>query len=667
MAVNIIGAVIALLVIMGIIVSTIGYVSFTNSFKKEYAETTYHMANTAALLINGDNVDAYLAGKEKEEYKTTKENLDLYCKSINVTIVYLIKVDTSDYGRFVSVFNCINNSVGNTNYTEWELGHKRDTTNDEYAQKYKALYNKESTAETVYRTHPTDGQIPHITTLVPVTNSNGDVVSILCMQRPMSELDSARDSYLIRVGISTVILALIAAAFAITFIKNQFIKPIKTVSDEATRFAKENSKGVHLGKISKFDDIYNLAGSIDTMETDMLNYIENLTSITAEKERIGAELTVASVIQENSIPNIFPAFPERKDFDIYGSMTPAKAVGGDFYNFFLVDEDHLAFVIGDVSGKGVPAALFMMVTNILVSDRTRMGGTPAEILKYVNENICEHNKADMFVTLWLGILEVSTGKITAANAGHDDAAIYRNGESFELLKTKHNLVVGAMAGLEFTDFEIQLNKGDKLFLYTDGVPEATNEKLEMFSSERMVEALNKYKEQCPEDILDGIRISVNEFVGSAPQFDDLTMLCIELNGDEDDSNELTVEAKKENLAQVIDFVDSFLEKNDCSMRAQMQIDLSVEELFVNIANYAYEDKTGTAGISIGIDGREVTIVLKDEGIPYNPLDKPDPDTSLSAQDREIGGLGIFLVKKNMDSVSYEYADNKNILTMKKMI
>ncbi|MBR3423288.1 MAG: SpoIIE family protein phosphatase, partial [Clostridia bacterium] len=213
-----------------------------------------------------------------------------------------------------------------------------------------------------------------------------------------------------RVAVSTILLAVVASVFAALFIRRQFVKPIRKVANEATRFAKENTKGEPLRGISRYRELAALAESIDTMETDMVSYIENLTEVTAEKERIGAEMSLANEIQMNSIPNDFPAFPERRDFDIYASMDPARDVGGDFYNFFMIDDDRIALVIGDVSGKGVPAALFMMVTNILISDRTYMGGTPAEILDFVNANICAHNKAEMFVTVWLGILELSTGK-----------------------------------------------------------------------------------------------------------------------------------------------------------------------------------------------------------------------------------------------------------------
>jgi len=398
----------------------------------------------------------------------------------------------------------------------------------------------------------------------------------------------------------------------------------------------------------------------------IISYTEKQRGLVVEKGRMQSELDIAKTIQENSIPNIFPAFPARKEFDIYASMTPAKEVGGDFYNFFLVDDDHLAMVMADVSGKGIPAALFMMVTNILISDRTHMGGTPAEILTFVNDNICEHNKADMFVTVWLGILEISTGRIIAANAGHDDPAVYRKNGEFEIVKNKHGLVVGAMGGIKYKDFEIQLNSGDKLFLYTDGVPEATDKDNNMFALERMLKALNRYKEKNPKGVLDGINEEVNSFVGDAPQFDDLTMMCLELK-EKEKVKSLIVDATIENLNAVNEFIDGFLEENGCTARAQMQIDLAVEEIYVNIANYAYGDSVGKAEVTIENHNSEVMIVFSDSGVPYNPLEKADPDITASADDRQIGGLGIFLTKKNMDAVSYEYKDGKNILTMKKRI
>ncbi len=524
---NIIGAIVMLMVVFAVVVSVLGVLSFNSAFKKEISTSTYHMADTATMLVNGDELDDYLAGKKKEEYQQAKNYLDVYCKKIHVSITYVIMVDTSDYGRFVSIFNCVDNTVDDTSYTEWELGHKRDTTNEEYRQKYKAIYENGSDCETVFRFNTTDGQHPHITTMVPVRDSAGNVAGILCMQRPISELSNARRPFLITTAVSALVIAAIASVFIAMFIKRQVVSPIIRVSKEATRFAAENTKGESLGKISSYEELQNLAGSIETMETDMVRYMDNLSAVAAEKERIGTELSLAKNIQENSIPHKFPAFPDRDEFDIYASMDPAKEVGGDFYNYYFIDDDHLALVIGDVSGKGIPASLSMMATNIIMGNRAMMGGTPAEIMYYVNNRICAKNTVGMFVTLWLGILEISTGKLTYTSAGHDDPAVYRRGGTFELIRTKHGLVAGGMADMVYKDYEMQLNEGDKVFLYTDGVPEATDKDNNMYTAARMLEALNIHREETPQQILKGIRSSVDGFVGEAPQFDDITMLCIE--------------------------------------------------------------------------------------------------------------------------------------------
>ncbi len=530
-AINIIGAIVIFMIIFGITVSTIGYYSFTDSFKQEYTDTTYHMAQTAAALVDGNRIDDYLIKNGDEpDYRRSKKYLDLFCVKMNVSIVYVIKVDTSDYGRFTSIFN----SVGkDTPYTEWELGYQRDTTNEEYRRVYRELYEKKTAYGTIYRTTNLRGAPPHITTLVPVKNNVDEVTALLCIQRPIQEMLDARRPYLIIVAISTFFLTLIACVLTAYYILRHFITPIRKVIKEAKRFASENSAGEKLGSdISRIEEISDLATSIDKMEDDMLSYIDNVTLFTAEKERISAELSLAAKIQENSLPNEFPAFPDRKDFDIYASMDPAKDVGGDFYYFFLVDDDHLAISIADVSGKSIPAALLMMITNILINERTRVGSTPAEVLRIVNQRICEHNKADMFVTVWLGVLELSTGKLISANAGHEDPAVMRKGGEFELIKTKHGLVIGAMEGVSYRDHEIQLHRGDKLFLYTDGVPEATDADNKMFTIARMIESLNRYKDGSPQEIIEGVTHSVSEFVGDAPQFDDLTAVCLELKEDE---------------------------------------------------------------------------------------------------------------------------------------
>ena len=532
MAANVIGAIILLLVICGLLVSSIGMASFATAFKNEYATSTYHMADTATALINGDHLEDYLDGLESEEYEKTRSNLDIYCKKMSVSLIYVILVDRSDYGRFVSVFNSVDNSVDNSSYVPWELGHKRDTTNDEYRERYRALYEKESCFETIYRTHPTDGQHPHITTLVPVTKSSGEVAAILCMQRPMSELEEASRPFVQKIAFSTILLSIIAVAFAAVFFKRQVVEPVKIASDEASRFARENTKGKPIGKISKYEEIARLATSIDTMETDMVNYMEHLTTLTADKQRISTELSLATQIQATMMPHIYPAFPDRTEFDIYALMHPAKEVGGDFYDFFLIDEDHLCMVIADVSGKGIPAALFMMASKIILQSCAMLGQSAAEILTKTNEAICSNNKAGMFITVWLGILEISSGKLTAANAGHEYPVIKRADGAFEVMKDKHGLVIGALEGVRYREYELQFEPGMKLFLYTDGVPEASDAENRMFGLPRMLSALNADKDAGPEKLLNHVLDAMGDFVKDAEQFDDTTMLCLEYRGKE---------------------------------------------------------------------------------------------------------------------------------------
>ncbi len=258
--------------------------------------------------------------------------------------------------------------------------------------------------------------------------------------------------------------------------------------------------------------------------------MEEVKRVTAEKERIGTELHMAKQIQEGMLPSIFPAFPDRAEFDLYASMVPAKEVGGDFYDFFLIDDDHLALVMADVSGKGVPGALFMMASKIILHSCAVQGGSPAEVLAQANKTICANNPMEMFVTVWLGILELSTGRLTAANAGHEYPIIKRADGSFELFKDQHGFVIGGMDGAKYRSYDLELRSGDKLFLYTDGVPEATDSDKEMFGTERLLAALNKLQSNAPEEILTSLRETVDCFVGDAEQFDDLTMLCLEYKG-----------------------------------------------------------------------------------------------------------------------------------------
>ena len=252
-------------------------------------------------------------------------------------------------------------------------------------------------------------------------------------------------------------------------------------------------------------------------------------ALTTKTVRIDAELELATRIQADALPRVFPAFPDRGEFDLYASMDPAKEVGGDFYDFFLVDEDHLCLVIGDVSGKGIPAALFMMAAKAVIESNAMAGKLPSRVLSDTNDALCAREQEDMFVTVWIGILEISTGKLTAANGGHEYPALMKDGR-FELYKDKHGMIIGGMAGMVYRDYELQLKPGDKLFVYTDGVPEAHDSEKKMFGTDRMIGTLNESRENAPEEILKSMRKAVDVFAGNAEQFDDLTMLCLEYKG-----------------------------------------------------------------------------------------------------------------------------------------
>ena len=263
--------------------------------------------------------------------------------------------------------------------------------------------------------------------------------------------------------------------------------------------------------------------SLIIMYCVIFNY--NSTKLAATQ----TELNMATEIQASMLPSIFPAFPEREDIDLYASMDPAKEVGGDFYDFFMIDDDHLGIVIADVSGKGVPAALFMMISKTVVQNYAKLGISAGEVLNKANDALCAQNKMEMFVTTWVGILELSTGKMNCANAGHEYPAIFHDGK-FELYMDKHGLVLGAMEGAKYKEYDLQLEKGDKFFVYTDGVPEATNANEELYGTDRMIEALNSDTTADTKEVLRIVRASVDAFVGGAEQFDDLTMLCLEYKG-----------------------------------------------------------------------------------------------------------------------------------------
>lgn len=389
--------------------------------------------------------------------------------------------------------------------------------------------------------------------------------------------------------------------------------------------------------------------------------LEKQAADSSARQRIETELNVATRIQADMLPRIFPAFPERREFDIYASMAPAKEVGGDFYDFFLVDNDHLAMVIADVSGKGVPAALFMVITKTLLKNAVQTGASPKEALEKVNNQLCENNESEMFVTVWLGIYEISTGKLTAANAGHEYPAIRRSGGQFELWKDRHGFVLAGIENARYQEYELEIGVGDTLFVYTDGVAEATDASNTLYGTGRMMAALNQNCELDPEKLLHQVKTDIDRFVGSAPQFDDITMLAFQRK-EAVVRQRMEAVPELESIPEVCEFLEHILEKQDTPMRVVTQVNIAADEIFSNIARYS---GATDAQVECEVMDGQIIIRFMDDGKPYDPTAQKEPDITLSAEEREIGGLGIYMVKKSMDQVSYAYADGRNILTIEK--
>lgn len=666
-------AIMAWLLIFALIVGVEGNKAFMDALQLQYAADGVRIAKTAAMEINADRMDQYVeSGGKTEEYHAIWERLDRLCNSMGATFIYVIQPDLTDYGHISFVFSTVNSNY--SEYSPYEVGFIRETTNDEYRRQYRSLYEENTDYEYQYlqNRHYTEDQY-HLTAMVPLRDSDGQTRGILCVQRQMTSLRIITHLFHRSILIGLIGTGLLVIVGQSVFLNQELIRPVRIVTAEATRFARENKPPEKkLSEvIRKKDEIGLLAGSIDQMEEQIGQYIENIQSITSEKERITTELSLARRIQESMVPRVFPPFPMRKEFDLFASMTPAKEVGGDFYDFFLIDEDHLGLVMADVSGKGIPAALFMMICKTILQSCAMLGQAAAEILTKTNEAICSNNQVNMFITVWVGILEISTGKMRCANAGHEYPALKRAGGSFELFKEKHGLVIGAMEGVKYREYELQLMPGDMLFVYTDGVPEAINSKEEEFGTGRMIQALNLDPAAGPEALLDNVRREMDAFVQDAEQFDDITMLGFVYHGTGEKTMQKTITMKAEvsNLDQALAFVDEHLEQLDCPMKQQMQIDLAVEEAFVNVANYAYGSGTGLVTLNFAAEesSGSVTITMTDSGEPFDPMKREDPDTSLSAEERSIGGLGIFMVKKSMDEVSYEYKNKQNVLTMRKNI
>lgn len=539
-------------VIMGVVLSALiiyfGNREVVKSISQQYYDMAYLIDDSAMdevlSEITAEQLQAYVEtaqnGSEEEKaavtqsdtYKRVESSLQSLKRNMRLSDIYVTyytaeglrayREGDASWKPLLYIFDCNENADAYYSFGECSAMNPK---------------NIELFAEVVETKRPQDDYIIsngefgyNMSALVPVLTKDGELAAVIGVEVPMMRIQSAAQALVKSIVLITFVVIVAVIIVFVLYLMKRLVEPVGVLSREVRRFGESGERTEEairsLSSIKTRDEIQTLAEQIDKMEQDMLSYVDNIRKITAEKERIGTELALAAKIQENMLPNSFPPFPDRSEFDLYATMTPAKEVGGDFYDFFLVDEDHLCLVMADVSGKGVPAALFMMASKTVLANNAMQGKSPAEILEETNAAVCARNQEEMFVTVWLGILEISTGRLVAANAGHEYPAICYGDGRYELYKDRHGFVIGGMSGMKYKNYELTLTPGARLFVYTDGIPEATSRDNELFGTDRMVEALNKNPSADPCETLKNVRSAVDGFVKDAEQFDDMTMLCL---------------------------------------------------------------------------------------------------------------------------------------------
>lgn len=536
----------------------IGYIQYRAYIQKQYNDMAYQVAETFLGFFEEGELERYIhmaaqfkAGEvpgetlEREmasgRYQELRGQMDRLREHMGANDIYLAQLDVEElYDFYLEELEGTQDASGDgrswnpmtyimDSYVEPYRFGDMGGLSPAYIKEAVALARSGERSDSYFISESIYGY--NTSAILPIV-LEGSTAAVIGVEIPMATLQKALGDYVSHSVLSMLVVTVLCLAVYVHILYRSIIAPINLIAGEASSFVKEeNQVSTELEKIRTGDEIQTLSETLLKMERDINHYIDNLTKVTAEKERIGAELNVATQIQADMLPRIFPAFPGRQEFDIFATMNPAKEVGGDFYDFFLTDSDHLALVVADVSGKGIPAALFMVISKTLIKNQAQMGDSPKEILRAVNDQLCENNEAEMFVTVWLGILEISTGVLTAVNAGHEYPIMRKAGGAYELLDDPHGFVMGVMPGMQYQEYEIEMHRGDSIYVYSDGAPDAVNLKEEQFERERLLASLNQAPDASPEELLGQVKGDIDRFVGDAAQFDDITMLCMRYCGE----------------------------------------------------------------------------------------------------------------------------------------
>jgi len=486
------------------------------------------------------------------------------------------------------------------------------------------------------------------------TLRNG-MVLVICV--PKTEVFREIDNFYMNMLFVLFMIGFIIPALLYLSMNRYIIKPI----DKLTQIAHKISNGEDVNiKIEKPEEFAQLADTYNKMTQD-------IKTITHERAKINSELSIAKSIQASSLPNVFPPFPDKTEFDIFASMDPAKEVGGDFYDFYFINDTKFMYMIADVSGKGVPAALFMMTVKTLINNLSQVNDNPKELIENINKKICETNKEGFFVTMLAGITDIETGETNIINCGHNLPLIKRQNGKFEYLKLNSNIALGVFSDAEFEIYNTILNSGDIIYTYTDGITEAANIDNEMYGEQRLYECLNSINESEPILIGEKVKELLKNYTEAAPQSDDITMLIFKYKGKGVNgvNNMKTFRqiVTQEHYKAFYTWLHDACQEWNINDDLTNKLDMCAEEIFANVAFYAYPEKQGIIDVTLNKTDNNIILEFKDEGVEYNPLEKPDPDITLPPEERPIGGLGIYMVKNLADNISYKRENENNILTL----
>lgn len=484
---------------------------------------------------------------------------------------------------------------------------------------------------------------------------------------PAADIIEPANYFIITFGV-IMLIGIIIVGLVCSMTIRRVTKPLRQFADSADEISKGNF-AAELPKIKTKDEMFRLRNSFETMQLSLVRQIEETRAVNAEKGRMEGELQTARSIQMSMLPKTFPPYPDRDDIDIFGQLTPAKEVGGDLFDFYIRDEK-LFFCIGDVSGKGVPASLVMAVTRSLFRTVSARESQPARIMTTINESIAEDNDSDMFITLFIGALDLPTGRLRYCNAGHN-APLLIGTMNTGTLPCDPNVPVGIEPKWRFSAQESVIDPQTVIFLYTDGLTEAENIFYDQFQEERIIETI-RLSEHKPQQLIQSMTEAVRQFTDQAEQNDDQTMLAIQYTKEQDKNARLcrsiTLSNNIDEVPQLAEFVDEFCETIGVDMSIAMSLNLALEEAVVNVMEYAYPAGTkGNVNIEAKANDQRLKFVITDWGTPFDPTAKTEVDTTLSAEERPIGGLGIHLVRQIMDSINYERTDGKNVLTLRKKL